>query len=528
MPSLPRSLAALLLLSALLVVEGLCGAAQAQTGASYGGLQTEGNFLLLPSLLQGARFGSALAAGDFDGDGDDDLAVGAPDDPTGGAGAGRVDVYLAHAGGLLLLADHFYGIAGSATGLTLATGDFDGNGTDEIAVGATGETVGAAVAAGQVLILEWSVAQQDLLVETVLHQGLPLLAEDPEAFDNFGFELASADWNGDGYDDLAVGVPFEDVGATGTDQGVVDIFYGFATGLSDFGSASFSQDTSQVLGQAAPSDNFGWSLASADFDGDGWGDLAIGVVGETVGAAANAGAVAVLYGLPDSGLSAGGNQLWTRDSAGIAGSAASGDRFGWDLAAGHWNDDVFADLAIGIPGDDPQGVVDGGAVHTLRGAASGLTSALSQSVSAANQFGDASSPGDRFGDRLASGNFDADLYDDLAIDASLAADVGAPQAGEVYMLRGDFNGFTAVGKQRFRAGGLASGPAHTGDGFGWAMAAGDFDGDFDDDLFIGLPGRQSGQPLTDAGLVQVLLGNTKIFGHSFEGGVTSGWSTVAP
>ena len=89
----------------------------------------------------------------------------------------------------------------------------------------------------------------------------------------------------------------------------------------------------------------------ADFDGDGFADLAVGVPGEDVGTVADAGAVNVIYGGP-TGLTAAGNQLWTQDSEGIKGTQEPGDEFGFSLAAADFDRDGFADLAVGVPGED--------------------------------------------------------------------------------------------------------------------------------------------------------------------------------
>src|SRR5262245_36665004 len=85
----------------------------------------------------------------------------------------------------------------------------------------------------------------------------------------------------------------------------------------------------------------------ADFNGDGYSDLAIGVPGEEVGGKKQAGAVNVIYGSA-TGLSAGGgdtgvppNQLWTQDSPGVLGVAEKEDAFGSAIAAGDFNGDGY-------------------------------------------------------------------------------------------------------------------------------------------------------------------------------------------
>jgi FG-GAP repeat len=115
----------------------------------------------------------------------------------------------------------------------------------------------------------------------------------------------------------------------------------------------------------------------ADFNGDGFADLAVGVPDEDVGTITNAGAVNVLYG-SGTGLSAAGNQLWHQDSGGILDGAEADDIFGWALAAGDFNGDGFADLAVGVPGESVGTISFAGVVNVLYGSGSGLSATGNQ------------------------------------------------------------------------------------------------------------------------------------------------------
>jgi hypothetical protein len=115
----------------------------------------------------------------------------------------------------------------------------------------------------------------------------------------------------------------------------------------------------------------------ADFNNDGFADLAVTVPFEDVGTIPDAGAVHVLYGAP-TGLGAAGGQLFTQDSPGVPGVAEVGDDFGSALAAGDFDDDGFADLAVGVPGEDVGAVMEAGAANVAYGAAGGLTATGSQ------------------------------------------------------------------------------------------------------------------------------------------------------
>jgi hypothetical protein len=149
--------------------------------------------------------------------------------------------------------------------------------------------------------------------------------------------LAAGDFNGDTFDDLAIGVPRQDVGDV-LNAGVVQILFGSSNGLTSAGNQIWHQNTSGILDVAEQDDHFGSSLAAGNFSGDQFDDLAIGVVDEAVGTVPEAGAVNVLYG-SGSGLTSAGNQFWTQNSSGVLDVSEDGDQFGFALTAGDFNGD---------------------------------------------------------------------------------------------------------------------------------------------------------------------------------------------
>jgi hypothetical protein len=399
--------------------------------------------------LQGApqaseAFGSALAAGDFDGDGIADLAIGAPASSAGGTNAGAVYVLYGSTAGLIARTDRrqiwsqqitvLGGVAesGDRFGASLAAGDFDGNGYIDLAVGVPGEGILSVTSVGAINLIYGSrkglsetatAARKSFFTQKICTIDSCVGVGDAiEENDNFGHSLAAGDFNGDHVADLAVGVPYESVGTVAR-AGAVNVIYGSALGLIEKGNQVWHQDSPGILDQCELQDLFGWSLAAGDFNLDLLTDLSIGVPGEgfpgrTIGIP-EAGAVNVIHG-SSTGLRANGNQFWHQGSPGLPDEPEPFDRFGWSLATGDFNADGADDLAIGVPFEDLGAAWDTGAVQVLYGMPGGALSGL---VVTGNQFWHQDSPNvennneiaDRFGLALTAGRFNGAEYSSLAI-----------------------------------------------------------------------------------------------------------------
>jgi hypothetical protein len=300
-----------------------------------------------------------------------------------------------------------------------------------------------------------------------------------------------ADFNHDGSDDLAVGVFAEDIGTT-VDAGAVNVLYGSAGGLT----GSRSQLFTQVGSAPEPGDEFGFALAAGDFNHDGFVDLAVGAPLEDAGSTPDAGAISVLYGSA-GGLTRSGGQLFTQ----VGGAVEPDDWFGFALAAGDFNHDGFADLAASAPSEHVGSTPKAGAVSVLYGSAGGLTRSGGQLFT---QVGGAVERDDLFGWALAAGDFNHDGFADLAAGARDESAGSRFAAGAVSVLYGSAGKLTRSGGQLFvQVGGVPE----TGDGFGSALAAGDFNHDGFADLAAGAPGEDVGT-IDGAGAVSVLYGST--------------------
>jgi hypothetical protein len=415
-----------------------------------------------------------------------DLAVGVPYQSSSSMRAyGAVEILRGSYSGLTAARERWTqdipGSSGAAEphdlfGAALAVGDFNSDGYEDLAVGASGEDVGSIRAAGLVNVIYGSPGGLEPSGAQAWSQNSPGVPGTAERGDGFGSALATGDFDADGYVDLAVGIQYENVGDS-ANAGAVDILYGSVNGLAAGRSQHWHQNSSGVPGQSEPHDYFGSSLATGDFDGDGYADLAVGVRGEDVGELASAGATAILYG-GSGGLAAAGSQLWHQNSSGLPGEAEPNDGFGWTLAAADFDDDGFVDLAVGVPYEDIGDVSRAGAVNVLFGSEDGLTASGSQHwhQNSSGLAGEAERE-DRFGHALATGDFDGDGHPDLAVGVP-GEDIGSiGGAGAVSLLLGSDGGLTGDGKpfwHQDRSG--IPGEAEAGDSFGRELAAGTFCG----------------------------------------------------
>ena len=340
-----------------------------------------------------SMFGWSLAANDFNGDGRDDLAIGARRAVGIAPNHGHGLVYVLHGTDTGLSAENAQvwhqdvdGLEGEshpgvvittidddgeresytvnvAWGLRMSTGDYNADGFGDLAV--TAYDNGAdGIAGGAVNIIYGSADGLTTAGNQYFDQDSPLVQNWPEDLDRFGEALASADFNGDGADDLAIGAPGEDSGVF-TDHGVVHVLFGTPTGLTAADQAYWHLDEPSVLGDRKSYDNYGASLIGADFDHDGFADLAIGVPNKNSGSIAAAGAVSVLFGA-SFGLSSLDDQLIRQATP------EQQDHFARSLGWGDYNGDGRADLAVSAPREDFNGVSNAGIINVFYGRASGL------------------------------------------------------------------------------------------------------------------------------------------------------------
>jgi hypothetical protein len=494
-------------------------------------------------------FGRSVATGDFNNDGFADAAVGVPRAVIGGdLDAGSVHVFYGSANGLrtdndIVFDQDLPDIGGGAEpgdnfGLVLATGDFDNDGFDDLAIGAPFEDVGSVVDAGAFYVLYGSASGLTAAGSLDLNEDAAGVPGTAETEDLMGFALAAGDFDNDGFDDLAVSLPGESVDPctiqARPNEGWIHVYQGSASGITTTGIQTFHTGQLSVETGLLCGIEIGEALAAGDFDNDGFDDLAVGAplasdFAAGAGGVSEAGTVYVVAGSA-SGLDVADSEKWQQDTSGVPGGAEPLDHMGEALAAGDFNGDGRADLAIGLPfnGDGSGDVGDQGGVIVLMGSSSLLTTTGSLFIDQGSEgVPDTQETDDRFGNALATGDFDGDGRDDLAIGAADEDFAGDTNAGIVMIVPSSASGLvqslTQVVSQDTPG---VFEDTDAGDEFGFALAAGDVNGDGSADLVVGIPFQNIGLD-ADCGAIQLLRG--ALFAADFEdAAVLTEWTSHTP
>lgn len=294
-----------------------------------------------------------LAAADLSGDGKDEVLMGAsacvPVDEDGSSIDSAFGCVAVVDGRAPVLSTFNWEIIesdaspSSGFGVAVAVGDFDGDGSKDIAVGAPNADIDPSVGtlnAGSVTIFTGASACC-ITAPFTITQNDDSGSQVAEAGDRFGAALAAIDFDDDGFDDLAVGSPGESSGNS-VGHGLLTVFFGTADGVpgprAPSSSLGFSGTVLVTNGAA-----LGSSLSAWNFGSGAHPDLAIGSPGFTIRPSngpdmVGAGGVLVLYEAQPGSVFT-GVQLWTQDPGfavcsgsltclRTSGKAAAGNRFG--------------------------------------------------------------------------------------------------------------------------------------------------------------------------------------------------------
>ncbi len=327
------------------------GAVTLHPGGAEGALDLEDILGRYEGERPGQNVGiSVRFVGDINQDGTDDLVVGAPGDDSGGVGAGvALLMPVVTDGRTLSAADAigrvFGGVDGDFMGQAVdGPGDLGGDGIPDLLVAAPGDDTGGEDA-GAFFLLDGPVVGDNMALDA----SSAWYGE--AAGDQAGGAIgAPGDVNDDGYDDLVVGAPDQDLGGNGA--GLIYILYGPTSGV-----ATLADADARILGRQ-PGDHAGNAVdATADVDGDGRRDVLVGAYIDD-SAAINAGAAYLVLG-PWSGTS------YLTDAEGGFIGEAEADVAGWAVnMSGDLDGAGVEDIVIGAPGGDGA-ATEGGTVYII-------------------------------------------------------------------------------------------------------------------------------------------------------------------
>ncbi|MEU5341757.1 MULTISPECIES: FG-GAP and VCBS repeat-containing protein [unclassified Streptomyces] len=380
------------------------------------------------SATASQRFGSTFTKGDLDGDGFSDLVI-------AGGTAGSV-IMWGSASGLT------GGTAIAGYGQSPQTGDFDGDGKTDLALFAQQENQGDDAPSGDAAVWKGPITRAGTPTAT-----LPVLdkslwhgyeADDATCVTNGGCEedgdsisgpitsTDSGDVNGDGKDDI-VAWRYEGDGVWSNRL----LLGGGATGFT----------RGWVPGEGYGT---GTDTAIGDVNNDGFDDVVVGNDWN--------GKVQLALGSA-SGLSGDRVQTFTQDLAGFPGVEEEDDGLGTTVSVADVNGDGFADIALGIPGEDFSDLTDAGSIALVPGSASGVTGAGTQTF----HQNTAGVPGvaennDQFGVSSALVDVNGDGHRDLAAGSTAENS----ENGAVWVLRGTASGLTATSSFAFGADDLSA------------------------------------------------------------------------
>ncbi len=434
----------------------------------------------------GDEVGTSVAAvGDVNGDGLDDVLLGAPYDDIDAIDAGTAYVVFGGITGTLDLSGANARLigesSGDSAGLTVGrAGDVDNDGFDDILVGAWYDDGGATDAGAAYLLLGPVTGDIHLDDSDYIFTGAT-------ASDHAGTGLTTVgDWDGDGLGDIAVGAYEEDTGAS--NAGMTYLITGASISSGSLPSVAWARFSGE-----RSDDQAGRDIAPAgDVDGDGQPDLLISAPPEDTGGNAS-GSVYLILGPSTGGavdLRYADAQLYGEGDNHFAGRQVAGP--------GDMDGDGYDDIFIGADGEDST-ASGNGAAYLWNGPVPSGTRSL---ASADTKFvGDTGL--DYIGRSVASGgDINNDGTPDLVFGGS-GDDHGDTDAGAGFVVLGPISA-GSVTKNDFYARLYAE---STDDKAGYAIDGGfDFNGDGWDDVLVGVPGEDAGG--TDAGAAYITFGAT--------------------
>ncbi|MGK7901280.1 MAG: beta strand repeat-containing protein [Hormoscilla sp.] len=440
----------------------------------------------------------STSAGDINGDGIDDLIIGAPAASTNGSFSGKTYVVfgsnsrlaasinlseLNGSNGFILNGISTYNFSGSSVS---GAGDINGDGIDDLIIGAPLAGSNDIFSGSSYVVFGSDEGFSASINLDELNGSNGFAIDGANAYNFSGSAVSGAgDINGDGLDDVIIGVPI-----TANYMGTSYVVFG--SDVQEAASINLSElngSNGFALNGISAEDDTGTSVSNAgDINGDGIDDLIIGAPGADVGGSST-GSSYVVFG-SDGGFASSINLDELNGSNGFAlHGGVSGEGAGLSVSdAGDINGDGIDDLIIGAPGADLNGDLSGSS-YVVFGSDGGFSASINlDELNGSNGFAIAGiSPGDRVGASVSgAGDINGDGISDLIIGAP-GTHVCGTSSGLNYVLFGNDGGFaSSINLDELNgSNGFAIDSLSTGNNIGISVSgAGDINGDGIDDLII--------------------------------------------
>ena len=370
--------------------------------------------------------GRDVVAGDVNGDGVDDLIVGARQgDPDGRQDAGETYVFFGplESGTFEIPAVVdvlIKGIApGDHTGISLAIGDINDDTRADLIIGARRANPGGRVDAGETYVMFGPLTSGVF----ELSSRADITVNGVDEGDESGVGAASGDLNNDGVDDLIIGARHADPNGT-VDGGETYVVFG-PLGAGTYELLALADVT---IKGTDPEDRSGYGLDVADVSGDAVPDLIVGAWGADPNGKMDAGEVSILFGPLPSGVL----ELSSDSDVTIAGIDPE-DHLGVGAALADVNQDGVADVLVGATQADPPDRPGAGEAYVIYGP---LTSGSLELAASADVTFYGIDSEDFFGIGVESGDLNNDSAPDLIFGAFRADSSSKDNAGAVYVVFG--------------------------------------------------------------------------------------------